>query len=225
MQLRKFPHCIQSAATTDAQMREVTRGDDSSSLVQVDEKPHDDIEPNADDFRPAIETHRFPAPKHLINLRPGRERRTDLLPVPSRCRLQRFTPPCQPRMQGYPDEDEIPVLENTREALPPASATDAKADAWQFCREQKRDGELAAEVWSPRRHRCSDCHICLADFDHGESVFVLSCQHVFHEDCARRWLDHASATSCARCPVCRVRVLWPPRPVAKAPLRFKRHGI
>ncbi|KAH7565796.1 hypothetical protein ACOSQ2_022172 [Xanthoceras sorbifolium] len=48
-----------------------------------------------------------------------------------------------------------------------------------------------------------ECAVCLSDFEDGEKVRRLKCQHTFHKDCLDRWLQQYLAT----CPLCRTKVL------------------
>ena len=43
------------------------------------------------------------------------------------------------------------------------------------------------------------CAICLVDFEQGDRVLTLDCNHFFHENCAKEWLFKSSAS----CPNCR----------------------
>lgn len=45
------------------------------------------------------------------------------------------------------------------------------------------------------------CTICLSTFEQGDNLIHLKCDHYFHKQCARRWLEKN-----ATCPVCRVKV-------------------
>jgi len=56
------------------------------------------------------------------------------------------------------------------------------------------------------------CAICLADFAYGERLRALPCdgEHVFHEDCLKRWLKTNPT-----CPCCRENVQ--PKPIALDP--------
>ncbi|XP_063072566.1 nascent polypeptide-associated complex subunit alpha, muscle-specific form-like [Engraulis encrasicolus] len=45
------------------------------------------------------------------------------------------------------------------------------------------------------------CPICLEDYQHGDELSVLPCQHRLHSACARRWLERSRT-----CPVCRAGV-------------------
>jgi hypothetical protein len=46
---------------------------------------------------------------------------------------------------------------------------------------------------------CTQCHICLEDFEDGEQLRVLPCTHCFHACCVDTWIENKSST----CPVCR----------------------
>ena len=43
------------------------------------------------------------------------------------------------------------------------------------------------------------CAVCLCEFNEGDSVKVLRCEHSFHSDCIDPWLINEKAL----CPVCR----------------------
>lgn len=60
---------------------------------------------------------------------------------------------------------------------------------------------------------CDDmpfCSICLEPYQDGDEMFALACDHCFHNDCIKLWLDHQSVSesgngidaSC-QCPECR----------------------
>lgn len=44
----------------------------------------------------------------------------------------------------------------------------------------------------------TQCSICMTDYEMGESVIPLTCEHFFHPECIRSWLAHHNS-----CPVCR----------------------
>ncbi|KAJ0039524.1 hypothetical protein Pint_26696 [Pistacia integerrima] len=48
-----------------------------------------------------------------------------------------------------------------------------------------------------------ECLVCLSDFEDGEKVRKLNCNHTFHKDCLDKWLQQYLAT----CPLCRTKVL------------------
>ena len=41
------------------------------------------------------------------------------------------------------------------------------------------------------------CSICLCEYEKGDRLVSLPCNHVFHEDCITSWTDHNT-----RCPLC-----------------------
>ena len=54
----------------------------------------------------------------------------------------------------------------------------------------------------------SDCAICLSDFLDGEQIRSLPCNHIFHADCADKWLEKEEAPGADRkCPMCRAVVI------------------
>ncbi|KAF2872007.1 hypothetical protein BDV95DRAFT_31597 [Massariosphaeria phaeospora] len=63
---------------------------------------------------------------------------------------------------------------------------------------------LAAGVVSTQDSSTSDealgCSICTEDFEKGQDIRVLPCDHKFHPDCVDPWLLNVSGT----CPLCRV---------------------
>ncbi|CAJ0575480.1 unnamed protein product, partial [Mesorhabditis spiculigera] len=48
------------------------------------------------------------------------------------------------------------------------------------------------------------CTVCLMDFESGDGVRTLRCEHLFHVDCIDKWLVYNK-----KCPVCRVEVDCP----------------
>lgn len=49
----------------------------------------------------------------------------------------------------------------------------------------------------------TECRVCLSEFEEGEKVRRLKCQHTFHRDCLDKWLQEYWAT----CPLCRKQVV------------------
>ncbi|TKY47624.1 E3 ubiquitin-protein ligase RHA2A [Spatholobus suberectus] len=49
----------------------------------------------------------------------------------------------------------------------------------------------------------AECRVCLSEFEEGEKVRKLKCQHTFHRDCLDKWLQQYWAT----CPLCRKQVV------------------
>jgi len=52
-------------------------------------------------------------------------------------------------------------------------------------------------------HNTAECRVCLASFSADAVVVQLPCRHIFHADCASRWLDECKGT----CPICGLRLL------------------
>ncbi|MED6181425.1 hypothetical protein PIB30_019325 [Stylosanthes scabra] len=48
-----------------------------------------------------------------------------------------------------------------------------------------------------------ECRVCLNEFQEGDKLRNLKCQHAFHRDCLDKWLQQ----SCATCPLCRNKLL------------------
>ncbi|KAJ1398624.1 Zinc finger, RING-type [Sesbania bispinosa] len=51
-----------------------------------------------------------------------------------------------------------------------------------------------------------DCRVCLSEFEEGEKVRNLNCEHTFHKDCLDKWFLQEEQY-CATCPLCRKKVL------------------
>ncbi|XP_062098497.1 probable E3 ubiquitin-protein ligase XERICO [Humulus lupulus] len=58
-------------------------------------------------------------------------------------------------------------------------------------------------AWSPKPEMVAECRVCLSEFEDGEKIRKLQCDHVFHKDCLDTWLQQY----CATCPLCREKVL------------------
>ncbi|CAJ2676998.1 unnamed protein product [Trifolium pratense] len=50
-----------------------------------------------------------------------------------------------------------------------------------------------------------DCRVCLSEFEEGDIVRNLNCEHTFHKDCLDKWF--LQDQYCATCPLCRNKVL------------------
>jgi E3 ubiquitin-protein ligase RHA2 len=50
-----------------------------------------------------------------------------------------------------------------------------------------------------------DCRVCLSEFEEGDIVRNLDCEHTFHKDCLDKWF--LQDQYCATCPLCRNHVL------------------
>lgn len=43
------------------------------------------------------------------------------------------------------------------------------------------------------------CHICLGEYEEGDQIRILPCQHEFHMSCVDKWLKEIHGV----CPLCR----------------------
>ncbi|KAL3504675.1 hypothetical protein ACH5RR_034516 [Cinchona calisaya] len=48
-----------------------------------------------------------------------------------------------------------------------------------------------------------ECSICLSEFEEGDEIRELECNHMFHNKCLEKWLQGCQAT----CPLCRSSVV------------------
>eukprot|EP00929_Paragymnodinium_shiwhaense_P000512 TRINITY_DN100754_c0_g1_i1.p1 TRINITY_DN100754_c0_g1~~TRINITY_DN100754_c0_g1_i1.p1 ORF type:complete len:573 (+),score=76.57 TRINITY_DN100754_c0_g1_i1:76-1794(+) len=60
----------------------------------------------------------------------------------------------------------------------------------------------------------SQCMVCLGDFDDGDNVRVLPCDHAFHKDCIDEWLSRST-----HCPICKRKVYDAEQPEEGGPRR------
>lgn len=78
------------------------------------------------------------------------------------------------------------------------------------------DAEPDWAAWPPEMLHCTECVVCLENFQHGCLLMGLPCGHVFHQNCIVMWL--AGGRHC--CPVCRwasykkKQPYTPPQPLA-----------
>ncbi|GMY11291.1 E3 ubiquitin-protein ligase RHA2B-like [Fagus crenata] len=49
-----------------------------------------------------------------------------------------------------------------------------------------------------------ECRVCLSEFEEGDKIRKLQCNHTFHKDCLDSWLQQYCR---ATCPLCRTKVL------------------
>lgn len=47
----------------------------------------------------------------------------------------------------------------------------------------------------------TECHICMCDYENGDSLKILPCFHSYHDQCIDKWIKQN-----ATCPVCRVQI-------------------
>ncbi|KAL1207871.1 E3 ubiquitin-protein ligase RDUF2 [Cardamine amara subsp. amara] len=58
--------------------------------------------------------------------------------------------------------------------------------------------DLPREIYDKPSDTDENCTICLDEFDNGERVVTLPCDHYFHDECAVTWLETSHL-----CPLCR----------------------
>lgn len=65
---------------------------------------------------------------------------------------------------------------------------------------------LKVTKWCPQNERCKEanssddeakCTVCQYELEVEDSVIALSCGHVFHADCIKKWLELSKM-----CPIC-----------------------
>ena len=81
---------------------------------------------------------------------------------------------------------------------PPEDATFEMLHEWTRLREAR--APLKASSFLPTRHAslAGECAVCLSEIAVGQKVNVLSCSHVYHEECLRPWWGVHQV-----CPMCR----------------------
>lgn len=109
--------------------------------------------------------------------------------------------------QYIPDRRSLPNI-----AIPPSSATDRRdshrstasrlslpalpsaADSNIYCDSEEETVDI-------HYYKDTTCVICLGDYEAGERLRILSCQHAFHAECIDSWLLNPTASSV--CPTCK----------------------
>ncbi|TNV72468.1 hypothetical protein FGO68_gene1360 [Halteria grandinella] len=104
----------------------------------------------------------------------------------------KLSPPTHPRLPQHPRHPNHPIyptlpFATTGIRLQPQIAKDEKL----IVRNIKTEKYVAKE--EPEA-----CTICQQEFKDSENVSNLSCNHLFHSQCVRKWLEQKSI-----CPVCR----------------------
>ena len=55
-----------------------------------------------------------------------------------------------------------------------------------------------------------ECLICLMEYDNGNKIMTLVCNHMFHKDCAKDWLSKPQYTGRPLvCPICNAEMKRP----------------
>merc|ERR1711865_320165 len=65
------------------------------------------------------------------------------------------------------------------------------------------------------RFEQDSCVICLCEFENGDNLMVLPCQHEFHTECINPWLLKKSS----KCPICKTSCMPKPAPAAADQMR------
>ena len=88
----------------------------------------------------------------------------------------------------------INTMQNQHQGNPPASKTSIdklkhfKMEK-KYCKKDEKD---------PNKLEYPTCSICLMDINDGQNTILLPCGHMFHSDCATKWLEIHNT-----CPLCR----------------------
>ncbi|XP_066485013.1 E3 ubiquitin-protein ligase RNF103 isoform X2 [Tiliqua scincoides] len=95
-------------------------------------------------------------------------------------------------------EDEQSTHQNICEGEPPCNAETCSC-AKARCDSDGEDMEPDWSAWPANMLHCTECVVCLENFENGCLLMGLPCGHVFHQNCIVMWL--AGGRHC--CPVCR----------------------
>jgi hypothetical protein len=58
--------------------------------------------------------------------------------------------------------------------------------------------QCTVKTFDKNKDQVETCVICQCDYDDGDQVKTLTCQHQFHDDCVMQWLKNHST-----CPICK----------------------
>jgi len=79
--------------------------------------------------------------------------------------------------------------------------------------EESGDEAATAATHDPdSKYQQDSCVICLCEFENGDNLMVLPCQHEFHTECINPWLLKKSS----KCPICKTSCMPKPTPAAAA---------
>lgn len=95
--------------------------------------------------------------------------------------------------------------------VPPSSDPPQIPNQGEFVSTSEDPGSASASE-SPRRMRLRDmlgsnekCSICLTNYEEGDQLRIIKCQHGFHKDCIDKWL----VSYVNSCPICRNKAVTP----------------
>jgi hypothetical protein len=93
-----------------------------------------------------------------------------------------------------------PVVESELSLAPPPVSTEDAAQSGS----DSLQNESPLPVISTLKTICTECSICIDDFEVGERLTLLPrCRHAFHNDCIKPWLLERQGC----CPLCKMSVL------------------
>ena len=94
---------------------------------------------------------------------------------------------------------------------PPAAITTAASPGDSKDEESGDGGEASAATYDPdSKYEQDSCVICLCEFENGDNLMVLPCEHEFHTECINPWLLKKSS----KCPICKTSCMPKPTPAA-----------
>ena len=71
------------------------------------------------------------------------------------------------------------------------------------CKKRRRKKKLFKnKIILSKNNLLTDCSICLEPFHKKNSIIILSCDHKFHENCIKLWLNKDNS-----CPLCRLNII------------------